>query len=196
MQLQNSLFRQKVDRDMEDDERVKTANKWLENISKGITSHQLEALSLDGLKIVHSHEGFILCNFVVSNRITDGDGNWKVGAMATLIDDVGAAAIYSLIGHIKVSLDFNISYYSTAKTQAIEAPSCFCIISKDVLLAIIHQDLRNYLCNLLIVYLLFSYSESDYVEQLIDDPSRTWRKEDLNRLFAREESEVKQWKNS
>ncbi|EEF46436.1 acyl-CoA thioesterase, putative [Ricinus communis] len=102
---------------MEDDERVKTANKWLENISKGITSHQLEALSLDGLKIVHSHEGFILCNFVVSNRITDGDGNWKVGAMATLIDDVGAAAIYSLIGHIKVSLDFNISYYSTAKTQ-------------------------------------------------------------------------------
>ncbi|XP_048233463.1 uncharacterized protein LOC8273831 isoform X2 [Ricinus communis] len=48
---------------------------------------------------------------------SDGDGNWKVGAMATLIDDVGAAAIYSLIGHIKVSLDFNISYYSTAKTQ-------------------------------------------------------------------------------
>eukprot|EP00257_Ricinus_communis_P025175 XP_025012589.1 uncharacterized protein LOC112534353 [Ricinus communis] len=84
---------QKVDRQVEDDERVKILNKWLENVSKGITCHQLEALSLHGLIIVHLHKGFILCNFVVSNRISvsvlfsDGDGNWNVGAMATLIDD-------------------------------------------------------------------------------------------------------------
>ncbi|KAF2301194.1 hypothetical protein GH714_020762 [Hevea brasiliensis] len=47
----------------------------------------------------------------------DGHGNWHVGAMATLIDDVGAAAILSLTGHIKGSLDFNISFYFPAKIQ-------------------------------------------------------------------------------
>ncbi|KAK6268061.1 hypothetical protein QUC31_012221 [Theobroma cacao] len=45
------------------------------------------------------------------------NGNWRVGAMATLIDDVGAAAIYSIADHVKASLDFNISFYSTAKIQ-------------------------------------------------------------------------------
>ncbi|KAK9030805.1 hypothetical protein V6N11_032216 [Hibiscus sabdariffa] len=43
------------------------------------------------------------------------DGNWHVGAMATLIDDVGAAAIYSVADHVKASLDFNISFHTTAK---------------------------------------------------------------------------------
>ncbi|CAN0878136.1 hypothetical protein LINGRAHAP2_LOCUS12316 [Linum grandiflorum] len=46
----------------------------------------------------------------------DGEGNWEVGAMVTLIDDVGAAAIYSLVGHVKASLDFTVSFFSTAKS--------------------------------------------------------------------------------
>jgi acyl-coenzyme A thioesterase PaaI-like protein len=37
--------------------------------------------------------------------------------MATLIDDVGAAAIYSYGGHVKASVDLNISFLSTAKIQ-------------------------------------------------------------------------------
>ncbi|KAK5824899.1 hypothetical protein GOBAR_AA02276 [Gossypium barbadense] len=37
--------------------------------------------------------------------------------MATLIDDVGATAIYSVADHVKASLDFNISFHSTARTQ-------------------------------------------------------------------------------
>ncbi|MBA0568176.1 hypothetical protein Golob_005685, partial [Gossypium lobatum] len=37
--------------------------------------------------------------------------------MFTLIDDVGAAAIYSVADHVKASLDFNISFHSTARTQ-------------------------------------------------------------------------------
>jgi acyl-coenzyme A thioesterase 13 len=40
-----------------------------------------------------------------------------VGAIATLIDNVGAATIYSSIGVAKVSVELNISYYSTAKIQ-------------------------------------------------------------------------------
>ncbi|XVF86652.1 hypothetical protein PTKIN_Ptkin18bG0059600 [Pterospermum kingtungense] len=90
--------------------------KWLRGLSKG-TSHELEKLSLEGLQIVHAHKGFLRCNFLVPTPASDADGNWHVGAMATLIDDVGAAAIYSVADHVKASLDFNISFYSTAKIQ-------------------------------------------------------------------------------
>ncbi|XVF24954.1 hypothetical protein REPUB_Repub13aG0172100 [Reevesia pubescens] len=91
--------------------------KWLEGLSKGTLSHELEALTLEGLQILHAQTGFIRCNFVVPIRVSDADGNWHVGAMATLIDDVGAAAIYSVADHVKASLDFNISFHSTAKIQ-------------------------------------------------------------------------------
>jgi len=47
----------------------------------------------------------------------DADGNWHVGAMATLIDDVGGAATYSVADHVKATLDLNISFYSTARIQ-------------------------------------------------------------------------------
>ncbi|XP_021610501.1 uncharacterized protein LOC110613593 isoform X2 [Manihot esculenta] len=97
-----------------EDQSLQRSNNWLEGLSKGLC-HELELFSLHGLKIVQAHRGFIRCSFVVSNRICDGDGNWHVGALATLIDDVGAAAIFSLSGHIKASLDFSISFYSTAK---------------------------------------------------------------------------------
>ncbi|MBA0693979.1 hypothetical protein Goari_004315 [Gossypium aridum] len=53
---------------------------------------------------------------VISHEL-DPDGNWEVGAMFTLIDDVGAASIYSAADHVKASLDFNISFHSTARTQ-------------------------------------------------------------------------------
>ncbi|KAG6782171.1 hypothetical protein NC652_008323 [Populus alba x Populus x berolinensis] len=103
------------EREMEDNP-VQSSNRWLEDLSNGL-GHQLEAITLEGLKIVKAHKGFALCNFFVSNRISDADGNWHVGAMATLIDDVGAAAIYSYGGHIKASVDLNISFLSTAKIQ-------------------------------------------------------------------------------
>ncbi|KAJ9190218.1 hypothetical protein P3X46_001443 [Hevea brasiliensis] len=99
-----------------EEHRIRISSEWLQGLSRG-SSHELELFSLHGLKIVQAHRGFIRCNFVVSNRISDGDGNWHVGAMATLIDDVGAAAILSLTGHIKGSLDFNISFYFPAKIQ-------------------------------------------------------------------------------
>ncbi|WCJ40806.1 Thioesterase superfamily protein [Euphorbia peplus] len=96
-----------------EDERLKISTKWLQNLStKG---HELETLSLHGLKILEARQGYILCSFVISNRISDENGNWEAGALATLIDNVGASAICSLVGKIKVSLDFSISYYSSAK---------------------------------------------------------------------------------
>ena len=40
-----------------------------------------------------------------------------MGAMATLIDTIGAVAVLSLIGLINISVQLNISYYSTPKIQ-------------------------------------------------------------------------------
>ncbi|OMO54052.1 Thioesterase superfamily [Corchorus capsularis] len=100
-----------------EDESIRKSQKWLMGLSEGSLSHQLEAIAMEGLQILHSQKGFIRCNFVVPSRASDADGNWHVGAMATLIDDVGAAAIYSLVDHVKASLDFSISFYSTAKIQ-------------------------------------------------------------------------------
>ncbi|GMI93790.1 hypothetical protein like AT3G16175 [Hibiscus trionum] len=102
---------------MEENGSLQKSQKWLKGLSKGTISHELEALALEGLQIVDAQTGSILCNFIVPTRASDSDGNWHVGAMATLIDDVGAAAIYSVADHVKASLDFSISFHSTAKIQ-------------------------------------------------------------------------------
>ncbi|WCJ40647.1 Acyl-coenzyme A thioesterase 13 [Euphorbia peplus] len=94
-------------------ERVKISSKWLQIMSTH--SHELEALSTRGLKIMEARQGYILCSFVISNRIADENGNWEVGALATLIDDVGVTVVYSLVGYLKVSLDLTVSYISPAK---------------------------------------------------------------------------------
>ena len=52
-----------------EDNPVQSSNKWLDDLSKGL-GHQLEAITVEGLKIVKALEGSILCNFVVSNRIS------------------------------------------------------------------------------------------------------------------------------
>ncbi|RVW25804.1 hypothetical protein CK203_101078 [Vitis vinifera] len=63
---------------MEDDP-PREAQKWIEDLSRGASSHGLETLNLKA------------CRLSMSKR--DKDGNWHVGAISTLIDDVGAAAI-------------------------------------------------------------------------------------------------------
>ena len=52
-----------------------------------------------------------------------------MGAIATLIDNVGAATIYSSIGVAKVSVELNISYYSTAKIQVCSLILSYLILS-------------------------------------------------------------------
>ncbi|KAK8618839.1 hypothetical protein V6N13_132818 [Hibiscus sabdariffa] len=91
--------------------------KWLQDLSKGNISHELEALTLKGLQILHAQKGSLRCSFIVPTHASDPYGNWHVGAMATLVDDVAATAVYSVAGHAKVSLDFSISFHSTAKIQ-------------------------------------------------------------------------------
>ncbi|KAE8665539.1 acyl-CoA synthetase family member 3 [Hibiscus syriacus] len=47
----------------------------------------------------------------------DVDGNWHVGALASLLDLLGGVAIFSVANRIISSVDFNVSYYRTAKIQ-------------------------------------------------------------------------------
>ncbi|KAL5678284.1 hypothetical protein ACJX0J_014415, partial [Zea mays] len=45
----------------------------------------------------------------------DVEGNWHAGAIVAAADDVCAAAIMSVEGIIKVSIHYDISYFTTAK---------------------------------------------------------------------------------
>ncbi|KAM7255686.1 hypothetical protein ACFE04_008584 [Oxalis oulophora] len=68
-----------------------------------------------GLKLLKASNTSITCKLIVPNFLSDDNGNWHVGAIATLIDNIGAAAVFVFTaGHVKASLDFTISYFSTA----------------------------------------------------------------------------------
>ncbi|KAK8274438.1 hypothetical protein V6Z11_D10G073700 [Gossypium hirsutum] len=79
--------------------------KWLDDVTHGIIGYELESRSLAGLQVIEARTGFLRCNFIVPLLASDINGNWHVGAIATIIDNVG------------VTVNFNITYYSTAKIQ-------------------------------------------------------------------------------
>ncbi|MBA0650468.1 hypothetical protein Goklo_017885 [Gossypium klotzschianum] len=56
-------------------------------------------------------------DFIVPNIVSDVDGNWSVGALASLLDVIGIVTIYSFANCITNTVDFNVSYYSTIKIQ-------------------------------------------------------------------------------
>ena len=66
-------------------------------------------------KIIKSN--FTMLFTTLSLYIQDGDGNWHVAAIATIVDTIGSLAIYSATDCAKVTTDYNISYYSSAKIQ-------------------------------------------------------------------------------
>ncbi|KAL6144675.1 hypothetical protein ACLB2K_055366 [Fragaria x ananassa] len=77
-----------------EDEKLQESKKWLHYLSTGAKGiNELEALTLIGLQVLNAHKGFFHCNFIVPDHLSDQDGNWHVGAIATMIDDVGAAAL-------------------------------------------------------------------------------------------------------
>ncbi|OMO54049.1 Thioesterase superfamily [Corchorus capsularis] len=91
--------------------------KWLEDVTTGAIGYEIESRTLQGLQVVRFVPGFVRCHFTVPIHASDVNGNWHVGAIATLIDNVGGAAIYTISDRVKVTVNFNISYYSTAKIQ-------------------------------------------------------------------------------
>nr|XP_043637453.1 uncharacterized protein LOC122608412 [Erigeron canadensis] len=92
---------------------TKLARKWLENSSK----FELDGLALEGMNIYIVEQGFIKCSLVIPNHLSDVDGNWKAGAMSVLIDDITAGAVFSITGGHLATVDFTMSFYSTAKVN-------------------------------------------------------------------------------
>ncbi|KAJ3701016.1 hypothetical protein LUZ61_004721 [Rhynchospora tenuis] len=73
------------------------------------------ALGLPGLRVSLAENGCSRCTLSIPSHLTDENGNWHTGSIAAAIDDVGAAAIVSVDGIIKVSVQFDVSYFSPAK---------------------------------------------------------------------------------
>ncbi|XP_020099615.1 uncharacterized protein LOC109718036 isoform X1 [Ananas comosus] len=73
-----------------------------------------DALALSGIRVSLAERGRASCSFRVPAHLTDGEGRWQPGPMATAMDDVGAAAIMSEEGIIKVSVAFDISFFNPA----------------------------------------------------------------------------------
>ncbi|KAH7658294.1 Acyl-CoA hydrolase protein [Dioscorea alata] len=111
----------------EGDSKGTAAKRWLESVvakprsQVSSTSRVVgdggffNALTLWDLRVSLTHAGRALCSFRVPPHLTDSDGNWIPGAMSTVIDLVGAAAILSEEGELRVSADMDITYLSPAK---------------------------------------------------------------------------------
>ncbi|MQM09546.1 hypothetical protein Taro_042425 [Colocasia esculenta] len=105
-----------------EDDRAAAARKLLEDWAADPHAGADRAGSYAGiivwqLQVLRARGGRALCAFTVPRYLTDGDGNWRAGAIAALIDNVGAAAIVSSSGILDVSVDFTISYFSPAKAE-------------------------------------------------------------------------------
>ncbi|KAI3921235.1 hypothetical protein MKW98_029977 [Papaver atlanticum] len=94
--------------------RIQSAKNWLESLAKGQESSEIETKPLQNLYSIRVRRNLIHCNFIVPQSLSDGDGRWHVGAISTLIDVIGATVAYTSFGKHYVSVDFNISYFSTA----------------------------------------------------------------------------------
>ncbi|KAF5726871.1 putative Thioesterase superfamily protein [Tripterygium wilfordii] len=100
---------------MEETDHVHSPLKLLKELSAGATGQELDARTLQGLQVAQARKGYFLCTFIVPDLTSDENGNWHGGAIATLIEVVGAAAVNSLAGHFNLTVDFSVSYYSTVK---------------------------------------------------------------------------------
>ncbi|KAK6927061.1 Thioesterase domain [Dillenia turbinata] len=74
-----------------------------------------EDFALLGMHVDLVKPGLVSCSFKVPPRLTDGNGNLASGAIANLVDEVGAAVIYVEGLPMNVSVDMSMSYLSTAK---------------------------------------------------------------------------------
>jgi acyl-coenzyme A thioesterase 13 len=77
----------------------------------------MEIINLETLKILQIQNGFLRCSFTVTSDVSGEDGNWHPGAIATLIDVIGGSVIHSACGIKKASVEFGVSFFSTAKTH-------------------------------------------------------------------------------
>ncbi|MBA0712907.1 hypothetical protein Golax_011978 [Gossypium laxum] len=102
---------------MEGGDSLKKSLTSLHGVINGKIGHGLETRVLQGLHVTHAEKGFMRFDFLVPNAISDVDGNWSVGALASLVDIIGLVTIYSFANRVTSTVDLNVSYYSTATIQ-------------------------------------------------------------------------------
>ncbi|KAK9142753.1 hypothetical protein Syun_012153 [Stephania yunnanensis] len=102
----------------EENGHAESSKEWLEDVRDGRLARDFEITALQGLQVVRAQKGSMRCNFTVPKAQSDEYGNWVAGAMAALIDDVGAADVVSIVYRLHVSVSFDISFFSTAKIQS------------------------------------------------------------------------------
>ncbi|KAI3450305.1 hypothetical protein Pfo_006970 [Paulownia fortunei] len=74
-----------------------------------------EYFILRGIRVDLVQPGSISCSFKVPPRLTDRNGKLAMGAIASLIDEIGAAVVHQDGQPMDVSVDMSISYISAAK---------------------------------------------------------------------------------
>ncbi|KAG8483377.1 hypothetical protein CXB51_023149 [Gossypium anomalum] len=74
---------------------LKKSLTWLHGVLRGKIGHVIETRVLQGLHVILAEKGFMQFDFVVPNVVSDVDGNWHVGALASLLDLVGTITTFS-----------------------------------------------------------------------------------------------------
>ncbi|XP_077222944.1 uncharacterized protein LOC143856568 [Tasmannia lanceolata] len=83
---------------------------------RGVQSF-FEGFSLRNVQVDRIEPGFIACTFKVPPRLTDATGNLSSGAIATIVDAIGGAAIVADGLPLKATLNMAITYLSNAKAN-------------------------------------------------------------------------------
>ncbi|TYI09848.1 hypothetical protein ES332_A09G099200v1 [Gossypium tomentosum] len=102
---------------MEGGDSLKKSLALLHGVINAKIGHGLETRVLQGLHVTHAEKGFMRFDFLIPNAVSDVDGNWSVGALASLVDIIGFVTIYSFANRVTTTVDLNVSYYSTATIQ-------------------------------------------------------------------------------
>ncbi|MBA0615258.1 hypothetical protein Godav_015415, partial [Gossypium davidsonii] len=89
---------------MEGGDSLKKSLASLHDVINGKIGHGLETRVLQGLHVTHAERSFMRFDFFVSNAVL-------------LIDIIGHVTIYSFANRVTSTVDFNVSYYSTAIIQ-------------------------------------------------------------------------------
>ncbi|XP_039005856.1 uncharacterized protein LOC120133318 [Hibiscus syriacus] len=132
---------------MEVETLAQISREWMqEAATKGTARVELENRAAQGLIIDHLQKGFMRFTFVIPPSASDANGNWQAGAIATIMDIIASMAIFTETGTARgqVTMDYNISYYSSAKIQEEVEIDAKVIGSKGKLTSVAVEVRRKY----------------------------------------------------
>ncbi|KAH7415372.1 hypothetical protein KP509_14G039900 [Ceratopteris richardii] len=74
-----------------------------------------EGIVYKPLKVLVSEPGRFVCSFRVPVHLTNSSNVLHQGAIASLVDNIGAAALITIDGIVRLSVDISVTYTSYAK---------------------------------------------------------------------------------